>query len=908
MKRQDGPDSAAAAWARGLEQGKDALLWLRRARRLAPDDPRIALDLARALLAAGQNAKAAPEFAAIARRHDIAAAWTGLALAEQSAGNTKAAAAALNQLFTRHCLQPDPSFIAFALHVAARAGFGGFQHATPTGDVARHGQGRLLGARPDLVALSRVEGLVAWEKTGLRGWACRLAWPDVPPRLILTDAAGQIREIRFGKALPPDDSAPFLPRHGFRLTARQLDGLVPPFALHGPDGRNIMGSPIDPRPLGATPIQAAQRGTPPKRTPPKASLALLMPVYRGLKETRAALASVLAAMPEGARLIVVDDASPEPALRRHLQALAAAEPRVTLLIHADNQGFCAAVNTGLKAVPGHDVLLLNSDILLPPGAIETLRIVAYKNAATGTVTPLSNEASICSYPERHGGNPMPNLREAARLNALAHGTNGEAAVEIPTAVGFCMYIRHDCLAATGGFRGEIFAQGYGEENDFCLRARHLGYRHMAAAGAYVAHAGGVSFRAATRGLMARNGAVLNQLYPGYHAMVMAEIAEDRLRPRRAALDTARLRDACGNRPAVLMVSHSHGGGVARQVDAEMRKWRAAGRAPLLLVPQFPAAPAKTPYPWPALLCAGEAKDYPNLAFPLPEVMPELLELLRSLRVELVVLHHTLGHDDSVRTLAEKLGVKQDIVVHDYAGFCPRVNLLRRTAPEAPQRYCGEPDVAGCIACRAQGGGLFNTLPVRKLLARSAAEFAAARAVIAPSADVASRLARHFPGVKPRIQPWEDDTAPRPLIPPPPPGSPRNIAIIGGIGPAKGFDVLLDCAADAAARNLPLIFSVIGGSADDTRLLDAGIFVTGPYREAELPELLAALKPHLAFLPSIWPETWCFTLGEAWAAGLPAIVFDLGAQAARVKATGRGLVLPLGLPADRINDMLLNYRF
>ena len=656
MKRQDGPDSAAAAWARGLEQGKDALLWLRRARRLAPDDPRIALDLARALLAAGQNAKAAPEFAAIARRHDIAAAWTGLALAEQSAGNTKAAAAALNQLFTRHCLQPDPSFIAFALHVAARAGFGGFQHAAPTGDVARHGQGRLLGARPDLVALSRVEGLVAWEKTGLRGWACRLAWPDVPPRLILTDAAGQIREIRFGKALPPDDSAPFLPRHGFRLTARQLDGLVPPFALHGPDGRNIMGSPIDPRPLGATPIPAAQRGTPPKRTPPKASLALLMPVYRGLKETRAALASVLAAMPEGARLIVVDDASPEPALRRHLQALAAAEPRVTLLIHADNQGFCAAVNTGLQAVPGHDVLLLNSDILLPPGAIETLRIVAYKNAATGTVTPLSNEASICSYPERHGGNPMPNLREAARLNALAHGTNGEAAVEIPTAVGFCMYIRHDCLAATGGFRGEIFAQGYGEENDFCLRARHLGYRHMAAAGAYVAHAGGVSFRAATRGLMARNGAVLNQLYPGYHAMVMAEIAEDRLRPRRAALDTARLRDACGNRPAVLLVSHSHGGGVARQVDAEMRKWRAAGRAPLLLVTQFPAGPAKAPYPWPALLCAGEAKDYPNLAFPLPEVMPELLELLRGLRVELVVLHHTLGHDDSVRTLAEKLGV------------------------------------------------------------------------------------------------------------------------------------------------------------------------------------------------------------------------------------------------------------
>ena len=37
------------------------------------------------------------------------------------------------------------------------------------------------------------------------------------------------------------------------------------------------------------------------------------------------------------------------------------------------------------------------------------------------------------------------------------------------------------------------------------------------------------------------------------------------------------------------------------------------------------------------------------------------------------------------------------------------------------------------------------------------------------------------------------------------------------------------------------------------------------------------------------------------AGLYALVFDLGAQAERVRATGRGMVLPLGLPAERINE-------
>ncbi|MBB5372608.1 glycosyltransferase [Acidocella aromatica] len=909
MKHRNSLDTAAAAWARGLEPSKDALAWLRRARRLAPDDPRIALDLARALLAAGQPAEAGAEFAPIAKRHDIAAAWTGLALAEQSAGNSKAAAKALAHLLTRHCLAPDPNFTAFALHVATQAGFSGVQQVTPTGEIILHGTHRLLGARADSKALNRVEGLVAWEKEGLSGWACRPAWPDEPPCLVLADATGQRRNIRFGKTLKPDDSAPLLPRHSFRLSARQLHGLTPPFALHGPDGANIMGSPLDPRALASPPIPAAKRGKPPKRIPPQAPLALLMPVYRGLGETKAALASVLAAMPADARLIVVDDASPDPALSRHLRTLAAAEPRLTLLVHAKNQGFCAAVNTGLAEAAGRDVLLLNSDILLPPGAIGTLRDAAYADAATGTVTPLSNEASICSYPARHGGNAMPDLREATRLDTLARQTNGAAAVEIPTGVGFCMYIRHDCLTATGGFRDEIFAQGYGEENDFCLRARHLGYRHMAAAGAYVAHVGGISFRAATRGLMTRNGAVFNRLYPGYHEMILEEIAADRLYPYRAALDEARLRAACANKRTVLLISHSHGGGVARQMAADLRKWRRAGYATLLLVTQFPTNLAtKTPYPWPSLLCTGEAKDYPNLTFSLPTAMPALLALLRRLGVEQVMLHHTLGHDDSVRALAQHLGVAQDIVVHDYASFCPRVTLLRHAAPGEPLRYCGEPNITGCISCRAQGGDLFSKLPMRKLLARSTAEFAAARRVITPSEDVATRIARHFPGVKPCVQPWENDAAPRPLVPPPPPGVARNIAVIGGIGPAKGFDVLLDCAADATSRNLPLTFSVIGGSADDARLLEAGVFVTAPYREGELPGLLAETQPHLAFLPSICPETWCFTLGEAWAAGLPAIVFGIGAQAERVKATGRGLVLPLGLPAARINDLLLSCRF
>ena len=79
--------------------------------------------------------------------------------------------------------------------------------------------------------------------------------------------------------------------------------------------------------------------------------------------------------------------------------------------------------------------------------------------------------------------------------------NGGEAIDVPVGVGFCMYIRRDCLDDVGLFRADLFAQGYGEENDFCLRARHLGWRHVAATGVFVAHIGGQSFGAAARHLL-----------------------------------------------------------------------------------------------------------------------------------------------------------------------------------------------------------------------------------------------------------------------------------------------------------------------------------------------------------------------------------------------------------------------
>ena len=308
--------------------------------------------------------------------------------------------------------------------------------------------------------------------------------------------------------------------------------------------------------------------------------------------------------------------------------------------------------------------------------------------------------------------------------------------------------------------------------------------------------------------------------------------------------------------------------------------------------------------------AGDGENptaHPNLVFSLPRELDALARFLRPDRAELMEVHHLLGHDHAVLRLAARLGIPEEVHLHDYAWFCPRVTLLG-----VERRYCGEPtDPRDCDACVADAGRVIEEdISAAALRARSSRDLRRARRVVAPSADGAARLRRQFPGLTPVVEPLEDDAASVAIgraMPPAAPasGSRRRVAVIGGIGTEKGYDVLLACARDAAARNLALEFVLVGHSADDHRLLETGrVAVTGTYREGEGEVLVHAQQPHLAFLPSIWPETWCFTLGVAWRAGLRVAVFDIGAQAERVRATGAGWVLPLGLPAAAINNALL----
>jgi len=257
---------------------------------------------------------------------------------------------------------------------------------------------------------------------------------------------------------------------------------------------------------------------------------IVVPVYNAAEDLRACVASVLRHTPAGLfGLTLIDDASPDPAVRAYFRELAVrSSAPVRMFRNESNLGFVATANLGMALQPQCDILLLNSDTLVTPGWLERILRCADSDSMIGTITPFSNNAEICSFPDlcvNRSLDSLPPIEEIAA--ALTRRRPGYP--DIPTAVGFCMYIRRSLLDTVGAFDAVTFGRGYGEENDFCMRTRAAGYRNVICDDAFVAHTGGCSFSDDKPRLMRENGARLLARYPHYDDMVRRFIAADPLR-------------------------------------------------------------------------------------------------------------------------------------------------------------------------------------------------------------------------------------------------------------------------------------------------------------------------------------------------------------------------------------------
>jgi GT2 family glycosyltransferase len=376
-------------------------------------------------------------------------------------------------------------------------------------------------------------GTIEFENGRLVG---RLAWngPEAVALLVRTDIDQRTVHVRPGlEPRPPGfkqagriDAA--LPEAAWvvAVTAPQLRFVLEPDSLLLPPPDSIPFS-EGPQPAGNDPL-------------------IIVPAYKDRAATCACLESLFACLPgERSRCIaVVDDASPDAALSAMLDEFAASG-RIKLLRNAINMGFAASVNRTLALRrKAQDVLLLNADTVVPPGAIEGLSRHVRDKADIGTVTPLSNNGEDTSFPRRFCPNPMLDAIEIAALQGIASQVNAGRAIDMPNGVGFCLYIRGKLFDDLGPLSHD-YGRGYYEDVEFCLQAAKAGYRNVCATDVYVGHHGARSFAHGRRALVVRNLRRIGASYPTYLAQARTFEAVDPLKEAIGRIEEELLRQLPG---------------------------------------------------------------------------------------------------------------------------------------------------------------------------------------------------------------------------------------------------------------------------------------------------------------------------------------------------------------------------
>jgi GT2 family glycosyltransferase/glycosyltransferase involved in cell wall biosynthesis len=333
-------------------------------------------------------------------------------------------------------------------------------------------------------------------------------------------------------------------------------------AMQSPDG--LQGAPFVPRGRQRPELE-------PRRPvgPHGGDVDIVICVHNALDDVRRCLYSVVEHTTPPYRLIIVDDGSAEPTaafLRDFMLG-----QRGKLIRHEQALGYTRAANRGMEATDAGFVCLLNSDTVVGEQWLDRMIACAESDASIGMVGPLSNTASWQSVPaifDADGDwatNPLPDGVDPTRMCALVADVSPRNYPRVGFLNGFCLLLKRALLDALGLFDEDSFGAGFGEENDYCLRATAAGWQLAVADDAYIHHA-------------------QSRSYTHERRLALAEQADLRLRSKHAGEAIARGLLHTRDHPSLAATRARVAIADARARDRECIRRRHQGRRVLFLLP------------------------------------------------------------------------------------------------------------------------------------------------------------------------------------------------------------------------------------------------------------------------------------------------------------------------------------
>lgn len=631
---------------------------------------------------------------------------------------------------------------------------------------------------------------------------------------------------------------------------------------------------------------------------------IIVPVYNAYEDLRLCVDSVFRHTDlQKNRLIFVNDCSSDSRIAPYLDSLKGDN----VLVHHNerNKGFSANVNYGIQCSENNDVLLLNTDTIVTKGWLDKITACAMRDPHIASVTPLSNRAEICSVPNYLEQNDIPNGYTIDTFAELVEHCSLHRYPQIPVAIGYCMYIPRAVLKKVGLFDAETFQRGYGEENDFCNRAILLGYYNVMCDDTFIYHSGCASFREARTELCIEHEKILRQRYPDIMRQLDIYLREN---PNRIIQENIKLHLALEtNRQNLLMVSHrdffagsnDSVGGVQLHMKDLVKKLRqkyniivAARDKDMLALAVYGQ---QYQYRWNTYI--GNEPETPELH---NLKMFELFKnIMTTLKVDLVHIQHTKGLTLEPFFAAEALNLPTICTLHDYYYACPTVKCICSDG-----QFCQlSTDLEFCQSCLEDAEKIgFDSTAVPNFLENWRGEckraLASCEVLVAPSENTKRYYEKVFPDLDRPIHVIPhgiDILSTQANLTRKHNGEKLRVAFVGGISYDKGGKV-----AHELVNAMPDIRFYVIGSIGERRFADLempNLKKIGPYSRDALPGILRRYKIDLVCIPSIWAETFCYTLSESVACGIPALCFDLGAQGERVNRYGYGWAVPLETGSD-----------
>jgi glycosyltransferase involved in cell wall biosynthesis len=632
--------------------------------------------------------------------------------------------------------------------------------------------------------------------------------------------------------------------------------------------------------------------------PPEADI--IIPVYGAAAELRACLESVVRETDARHRVTLVIDGPQDAAVEAAVTGF-----RVRILRNEQRRGFVGSVNRGMRETSS-DAVLLNSDTVVTPRWLEKLIAAAYSSGDIGTVTPLSNHATLCSVPRAFEENLLPAGFDAASFAAVVERVSQRSYPRIPTGVGVCLYIRRALLDDIGVFDEQHFGLGYGEENDFCVRALARGWVHVADDATFIDHAGHRSFGASRARLERRAAATLRRLHPRYMPTIAAFMKSDPLAGVRARIVEAIAPPSARKRRIVHLV---HGWPPFQQAGTELYAyWLAHSQQASDEVSVYVRAADRTRAHGEAveLLDAGirvrlvtnnftARNPFRRNAIRDRVIERDFERFLTQMRPDLLHVHHLAGHAFSLARVARRLGIPIVLQIQDWWFLCARVNLFDRDG-----NRCTGPGFDKCARCvtltKVAPSPVTNRVlhAVRRSAARDALD--CANAYVAGSEAIRDDYVRAG---------MIDATKPFHVIPygvsvpstarPHAAARPIRFGYVGSIAPHKGVHVAVEAmrGLDGASLHIWGDAAAFSDYAADLarRGNGASIVFEGRFREEEKPQVFASMD--VLLVPSIGLESFGLAAREAMTCGVPVIASAGGALSEMFAPGDGGEFFPAG---------------